>query len=198
MARLSPVERDVLPEDQRRFWDAVRAIRRGPITGPFITFMNSNRDLAARVAHLGNYFHSRGQADVSPLPLRVRVLTALLMARTMDGVYEWNAWVPHALEAGVERELVDAIRERRPLDGLLRGDDPLVVDLCGQLLGGKHRLTEESYQAGIARFGVQGMVEFVVNLGYFTMLAFPLNAFEINLSAAQRAKRDPAEPDLPI
>ena len=36
MSRLNTVERDSLPENQRRFHDAVKAIRRRPITGPFM------------------------------------------------------------------------------------------------------------------------------------------------------------------
>ena len=34
MARLTAIERESLPQDQRRFFDAVRWIRRSPITGP--------------------------------------------------------------------------------------------------------------------------------------------------------------------
>ena len=65
MSRLKTVERDTLPFEQRRFHDAVKAIRRRPISGPFIVLMNSSPDLAARFAHLGHYFHARaaGVAD---------------------------------------------------------------------------------------------------------------------------------------
>ena len=72
MARLRMLEREALPEDQRRFHDAVKAIRRRPISGPFVVTMNSSPDLAARFAHLGHYFHARGQADESIVSIRVR------------------------------------------------------------------------------------------------------------------------------
>src|SRR5688572_31876082 len=107
MARLAMVERDALPEDQRRFHDAVRAIRRRPISGPFIVLLNSSPDLAARFAHLGHYFHARGQADESILSLRVRTFTALIGARALNAPYEWSAWVGWAVEAGVPQEAVD-------------------------------------------------------------------------------------------
>ncbi|HEX6005265.1 MAG TPA: hypothetical protein VFZ14_14865, partial [Burkholderiales bacterium] len=84
MSRISPVAREALPEHQRRFYDAVRAIRRRPISGPFIVTMASSPDLAARIAHLGHYFHSRGQADESILPLRVRCFVALIGSRALD------------------------------------------------------------------------------------------------------------------
>ena len=113
MSRLHAIERDALPEDQRRFHDAVKAIRRRPITGPFVVLMNSSPDLAARFAQLGHYFHSRGQADESILSLRVRGFASLIGSRALDAPYEWSAWVNWTLEAGVPQDTVDAIREGR-------------------------------------------------------------------------------------
>lgn len=80
------VQREQLPEDQRRFYDAVKAIRRRPISGPFITLLNSSPDLTARYAHLGHYFHARGQADESILSLRVRTLTAMILSRALSRI----------------------------------------------------------------------------------------------------------------
>jgi 4-carboxymuconolactone decarboxylase len=191
------IDREQLPEDQRRFHDAVRTIRLGSITGPFITLLNSSPDLAARVAHLGHYFHARGQADESILSVKVRTFVAVILSRALDGTYEWGAWVGQALKAGVSRSTVDAIRERRrPPD--LSSEDALVLDFCTQLLTGNHRVNEATYRAALEHFGAQGVVELAMTLGYFAMIAFPLNAFEIGPSAAQLRQRDPAEPPLPI
>ncbi len=197
MARLSMIQRGELPADQRRFYDAVKAIRRMSVTGPFITFLNSSPELAARVAHLGNYFHARGQADESILPLRARTLSALVISRILDGVYEWSAWVPHALKAGVPQDTIDAIRDRGTPRNLTP-EDALVIDICTQLLTGTHRVSDATYRAARDHFGRQGIVEFIANVGYFAMLAFPLNAFEITLSPEQLSKRDPGTIGLPI
>lgn len=186
--RLPTVTREQLPEDQRRFFDAVRAIRRRPISGPFIVTMNSSPDLAARFAHLGHYFHSRGQADESILSLRVRTFVALVGSRMLDVPYEWNAWVGWALEAGVPQDTVDAIREGRTPPNLTV-EETLVRDFCTQLAGGNHRVNDATYQAALKHFGAQGVVELVVCLGYFAMIAFPLNAFEIEMSKEQLALR---------
>ncbi|MGZ8156134.1 MAG: hypothetical protein ACXWUH_15265 [Burkholderiales bacterium] len=43
MIRLSTIERGALPEDQRRFHDAVKAIRRRPISGPVIVVVRAIR-----------------------------------------------------------------------------------------------------------------------------------------------------------
>lgn len=194
--RLSTVAREQLPEDQRRFHDAVKAIRRRPISGPFIVTMNSSPDLASRFAHLGHYFHSRGQADESILSLRVRTFVALVGSRAFDVPYEWNAWVNWALEAGVPQDTADAIREghgyHRPPN--LTAEEALVQDFCTQLATGRHRVSDATYQAALKHFGVQGVVELTVCLGYFMMIAFPLNAFEIEMSTEQKAMRKPFEP----
>ncbi|MBI4193859.1 MAG: hypothetical protein HY526_02145 [Betaproteobacteria bacterium] len=187
------IERDALPPDQRRFHDAVKAIRRNPISGPFIVTMNSSPDLAVRFAHLGHYFHARGRADESIVSIRVRTFIALIGSRALDGPYEWAAWVNWALEAGVPQDTVDAIRERRPPPNLT-AEDVLVTDFCTQLISGNHRVSDATFKAALDRFGVQGLVELVVTLGYFAMIAMPLNAFEIEMSPEQKAKRKPFAP----
>jgi len=193
MARLGVVERDALPENERRFHDAVKAIRRRPISGPFIVTMNSSPDLAARFAHLGHYFHARGQADESIVPIRVRSFVSLIGSRALDAPYEWAAWVNWALEAGIPQDTVDAIREGQP-PANLTSEERLVTDFCTQTISGNHRVNDTTFKAALDHFGTQGLVELVVTLGYFAMIALPLNAFEIEMSAAQHAQRKPFEP----
>lgn len=193
LGRVTMIERDALPADQRRFHDAVKAIRRRPISGPFIVTMNSSPDLAARFAHLGHYFHARGQADESIVSIRVRTFVALIGSRALDGPYEWGAWVNWALDAGVPQDTVDAIRERRTPRNLT-AEETLVADFCAQLISGNHRVSDATYRAALDHFGVQGLVELVVTLGYFAMIALPLNAFDMEMSSEQKSNRKPFAP----
>ena len=188
MARLSAVQRESLPEDQRRFFDAVRWIRRRPISGPFIVSINSSPDLAARIAHLGHYFHSRGQSDESILSMRVRTFVSVIGSRALDAPYEWSAWVNWALEAGVPQETVDDVREGRAPRNLT-AEDRLVTDFCMQLISGDHRVSDATFKAALDHFGLQGLVELVMTIGYFAMIALPLNAFEIEMSPEQKGQR---------
>ena len=190
------IQREQLPRDQRRFHDAVKAIRRNPISGPFITLLNSSPDLATRVAHLGHYFHARGQVDESIVPMRVRGFIAAIGARALDGAYEWCAWINWALGAGVSQATVDAIRESRPLPPLPHADQ-LALAVCSELTSGAHRLSEQTFSAALEHFGWRGLVELVATLGYFALIAFPLNAFEIEMTSDQLAKRKPFAP-LPL
>jgi 4-carboxymuconolactone decarboxylase len=196
LARLSAVQRDALPEDQRRFFDAVKWIRRRPISGPFIVSMNSSPDLAARIAHLGHYFHARGQADESILSMRVRTFISVIGSRALDAPYEWSAWVNWALEAGVPQQTVDDVREGRA-PRQLTAEDALVTEFCTQLISGNHRVSDATFKAALDHFGLQGLVELVVTIGYFAMIALPLNAFEIEMSAEQKSTRKPFAP-LPV
>jgi 4-carboxymuconolactone decarboxylase len=192
LARVDKVERESLPPEERRFFDAVLAIRRRPISGPFIVLMNSSPDLAARFAQLGHYFHARGQADESIVPIRDRSFISLIGSRVLESPYEWAAWVNWALDAGVAQATVDAIREGRPLD--LDPTEKLVNDVCGQLVSNNHRVNDATFNAALKHYGVRGVVDLVVTLGYFAMIALPLNAFEMQMSAAQLGQRKPFKP----
>ena len=193
MTRLGMVERDALPENERRFHDAVKALRRRAISGPFIVTMNSSPELAARFAHLGHYFHARGQADESIVSIRVRAFISLIGSRALDAPYEWAAWVNWALEAGVPQDTVDAIREGKP-PANLTPEEKLVAEFCTPMISGNHRVDNATFKAALDHFGVQGLTELVVTLGYFAMIALPLNAFEIEMSASQHAQRKPFAP----
>jgi 4-carboxymuconolactone decarboxylase len=78
----------------------------------------------------------------------------------------------------VPEDAIDAVRERRKPTNLNK-EDALVYEVVTQLLGEGHRLREETYATALEHFGPQGIVELVANLAYFSMIAFPLNAFEI-------------------
>jgi len=62
------------------------------------------------------------------------------------------------------------------------------------MISGNHRVSEATFKAALDHFGVQGLVELVVTLGYFAMIALPLNAFEIEMSSAQHGQRKPFAP----
>ena len=189
MQRLQRPERESLPPEERRFYDAVKAIRRRPISGPFIVLTNSSADLAARFAQLGHYFHSRGQADESIVPLRDRGFISLIGSRFLEAPYEWAAWHNWSVEAGVPQSTADAIREGRPLE--LEPLETLINDFVGQLVTGNHRVSDATFKAALEHYGTKGLVELVVTLGYFAMIALPLNAFEMTMTAEQLGIRKP-------
>ena len=176
MARLPTIQREQLAPEQQPFYDAI-AQSRGTISGPFTVLLNSP-DLAARVAGVGAYIRFEAM-----LPLKVRTLAAIFTARELDCQYEWAAWVPQAQAAGVRDEIIAAVRDRRPPRDTTE-EESQVLDFCHQALRGNHHVSEATYQAVVARFGVQGAVELAATIGYFAMIAMPLNAFEVDPNPA--------------
>src|SRR5690349_8321781 len=128
--------------------------------------------------------------------MRVRTFISVVGSRALDSPYEWSAWVNWSLEAGVPQETVDDVREGRA-PRHLTAEDRLVADFCTQLISGGHRVSDATFQAALDHFGIQELVELVMTVGYFALIALPLNAFEIEMSAEQKSRQKPFAP-LPV
>ena len=126
----------------------------------------------------------------SSLPQHVRELAMLTTARAMDCQYIWNAHAALGREAGLSNNLVDSIRDKRPLPRL-SAEEAAVVN-CGTEFFATHRVSENTFDAMMNLFGVQGLVELTSLMGYYAMLAFNANTVELGLP------QDTAEPPLPV
>jgi 4-carboxymuconolactone decarboxylase len=162
--------REDVPSGGQAAWDAIAGTR-GHVIGPFCALLNSP-ELASRIAHLGDHVRFR-----SPLAPAVRELAILSVARAMDCRFEWAAHVPIARQAGVREEAIAAVRDRRAPAGLT-ADEAAIVTYASDLLH-KHRVSEETFAAVRDRLGVAGAVELTASVGYYSMIACTLNAFEI-------------------
>jgi len=76
----------------------------------------------------------RREAGISP---RIREIAIMTTAREFDSLFEWNAHEPEGLKEGVPPAVVDAIKNRKSLDGL----DPTdaIVTQFGALLAWRFR-----------------------------------------------------------
>jgi 4-carboxymuconolactone decarboxylase len=171
MARVPLVDsRAGLTPGQQEVWDRI-AKSRGRVAGPFGVLLHSP-EIARRTADLGSYI--RFESALGPADRELAVLTA---ARAMDCAYEWGAHVPEAVKAGVRREAIEAIGERRAPAGLTP-DEAQIVAYVTQLLG-RHRVDEPTFAALRARLGLEALVELTATVGYYGMLACTLNAFDV-------------------
>ncbi|MBI3916386.1 MAG: hypothetical protein HY322_05200 [Betaproteobacteria bacterium] len=166
-----------LPAPNQHFFD--RIIRtRGRVAAPFQVLLNSP-DVADRVASVGEFLLY--DTVLSP---PAKTLVWLIAAREYDCDYEWTASVRHARQAGLPDALIDAIRERKPPAGLTR-EQEVLVEFCRQLLRGNHRVDDATYRAAVEQFGVAATVQIAAMIGYFVMLAFVVNAFEVDPTEAE-------------
>ncbi|WP_418280479.1 carboxymuconolactone decarboxylase family protein [Halorubrum sp. DTA98] len=163
-------DRDDVPEGHRHRYDAIEESR-GGVRGPFGVLMNSP-EVAGRIGHLGAYLRYE-----SVLPDAERELTIINTAREWDCAYEWAAHEPIARKAGVRSEAIEAVATRASADGLTETER--VIVLYGRELLRDNRTTKATYESAKNQFGVQGVMELTAMVGYYSMLACVLNAFEV-------------------
>lgn len=171
MARISTIEqKESLASEHHSIYDAI-AQSRGQVRGPFAVLLHSPQ-VAERTAHLGAYIRFESRLD--PKEAELVILTA---ARELDCQHEWAAHVPLARKAGVREETIAAIRDRKAPLGL--GPDEAEISNYVQQLLRSHRVNQATFQAMLDRFGVKRLVELTASIGYYSMLACTLNAFEV-------------------
>ena len=170
MARLPSIisKNQVAPEHQAVF-DAVVASR-GAVQGPFTMLLHCP-ELAQHMVNIGGFVRFEGKLDK-----RVRVLAAMTVAREFDTLYVWGAQSGSARRQNVPETTIAAIREKHS-----RGvppEDVQVIEFTRELIR-KHRVSDASAKALLARFGNEGMIEFTGAIGYYSMLCTMANAVEL-------------------
>jgi 4-carboxymuconolactone decarboxylase len=172
MERLPDIDEANLTADQRRIYDEIMRVR-GRVRGPFAVWLR-NAELGEYTLKLQDMFASR----VS-LERRLVQLMILVAARLSTAQYAWFIHEPHALNHGIAPEIVEAIRERRTPD-FTREDERAVYDITLEL-NTTRSLSEANFERGIALFGERAMVELVSAIGFYSMVAMTLNAFDIQV-----------------
>ena len=177
MARTPAVTRESIAEDQRAAFDEVVQQRGGlPTGGPGSVILNAP-EVAKHALGLAGFLRS----DSSSLAPRIRELGMLLAARENDCQYIWNAHAPSARAAGLRDDIVDALRDKRELPSLA-ADESAVIDY-GREFFRTRRVSQATFDVALAQFGAQGLVELTTLLGCYSMLAFNVNAFGVELPA---------------
>ena len=126
----------------------------------------------------------------STVPAKARELAMLTTARAMDCQYVWNAHAPAARREGVSDALVDALRDKKPLPAM--APDEAAVVAFGTEFYKNHKVSDETFQAALAQFGAQHLVELTALMGNYAQTAFFLNAFSVELPEQR------TEPVLPV
>ncbi len=170
MSRLPELDESQLNSEQKKVYDEIKRLR-GQVRGPFAVWLR-NAELCESALKLQELFASRVK-----LERRLVQLMILISARMATAQFAWFVHEPHALKSGVSREIVEAIRERRTPD-FTREDERVVYDITLEL-NARRSLSEGNYNRGLSMFGEQGMVELVSAIGFYSMVAMTLNAFEV-------------------
>src|SRR5919197_3408882 len=174
MARVPPATKESLPQHLRDPFDAVIESGGGlPRTGPVSVMINSP-EACRRAFHFSDYL--RRESTLAP---HVQELAMLMTARELDCQYVWNAHAASGKKAGLSAELVEALRDRKPLPSLKPVEAAVIS--YGQEFFHTHRVSRGAFQAALEQLGVQGLAELTMLMGYYGMLAFCVNAFDGDL-----------------
>jgi 4-carboxymuconolactone decarboxylase len=175
------------PEDytprQKEMADRIGGAR-GRVGGPFLCWLHSP-ELCDKVEALGAFVRFESSLD-----LRLRELILLIAARNFDAQYSWNAHIDRCVDAGIKREAIDQLARKEVPDFGDR-EAQTVYNFCTELLT-DHFLSDATFAEANELFGDVGCVDIVGTLGNYSMLAFCLNAFEVDL----QPDREPPYPDV--
>jgi 4-carboxymuconolactone decarboxylase len=175
MSRFDVLDREQMSPRQREVADAIASGPRGALKGPFLALIH-NPELASRVQSLGEHLRYG-----TGLPQQLVEIAILVTARRWSCDYEWAAHARIAREAGLREAVIDSISQRtRPHD--LAPEEALMLDFAGETVW-RGEPSETSYDAAVARWSRATVLDLLAVCGYYTMLAFVLNAARLPLPA---------------
>jgi 4-carboxymuconolactone decarboxylase len=132
--------------------------------------------LADPAQKLGEFLRYR-----TSLPPSLSELSILVVARHWDCDFEWHQHAAIALRGEMSPDIVEAIRnDREPLQ---LNEAQRAVYAFARVLLEEHFVPDPIYDRVKSLFGVVGAVELTALVGYYTLIAFTLNAHQVPLPA---------------
>jgi 4-carboxymuconolactone decarboxylase len=110
---------------------------------------------------------------ICPLEKRIGEFAAIIAARHWSQQFEWWAHYRQAVEAGLKREIADAVGEGRRPTGMAE-DEEIVYDFLTEALQ-THGASDVTYARTLAKFGEQGIIDLLAVAGYYGTLALFMN-----------------------
>ena len=176
MARIPLVTRDQVAATEQPAYDAFMASRQGrPNIGPYSLLLHMP-EMAQRLEALRTYIR-----DEASLPQRLQELVMISVAAEMGCAFIWYAHAAAARQAGLRGDIVDNIRDKRPLVNL-DADEQTVIDFTRELL--QHRkVSRPTFDAATARFGQRGAMTLTNLVACYAVLAYNMNTYELEAPA---------------
>jgi 4-carboxymuconolactone decarboxylase len=178
VSRLPDLRRDQLDPAGQEVFDQVVGSRgsqvvtgAGGLAGPFNAFVHAP-DVGRHLSALGAALRFGTSID-----RRLTELAIITVGSRWKAEFEWWAHARMAREQGVPDAVVDAIG-RGDDPPFAAGDERIVYAVARELtVGGQ--LSQDSYSAAHGLLGDTGLVELIALCGYYTLISYLLNAFEV-------------------
>ncbi len=192
MSRLTQVIPASMNSDQRELFELITGGQRGKyglddreridregMRGPFNAWLHVPA-MGIPAQALGDQLRFSGA-----LSDRQREIAILCVAAHWQADYEAWAHAKIAAVHGVETEVIDAI---------LAGDAPALADESERIIHEfvvsllrEHRVSDAVFGTALDHCGEAVLVELVMVMGYYVMVAATLNAFEVALPSGERS-----------
>jgi 4-carboxymuconolactone decarboxylase len=180
MSRLRDLHRDELDAPGLEVWDLIVGTRgaqvvseTGVLTGPFNAFVHAP-DVGRNVAALGAVLRFGTSMD-----RRLTEVAILTVASRWKAEFEWWAHARLAREVGVPDAVVEAIG--RGDEPPFAADDERIVHTVAGELTRTGQVSKEHYDAAVGLLGESSMVELISLCGYYSLISFLLNGFDVSL-----------------
>jgi 4-carboxymuconolactone decarboxylase len=181
MARLDPLPRDKWPDDLRPILEVVpEGFDASLGENNIFSTLARNPELFKAWLPFGGYLLGGGR-----LPAEDRELLILRTAVRTRSSYEWGQHVRISLGIGMSRQTIDRVAEGPDADGwsaheaaLLRAAD----ELCGDSV-----LSEETWAALGETYDEKELIEAIMLVGHYNMVAFALNSLGVELDEGLEA-----------
>jgi 4-carboxymuconolactone decarboxylase len=184
MARIPLVTRDQVAEKEKPAYDAFMASRTNrPNIGPYSLLLHMP-EMSQKLEALRT--HIRAEASLSQ---KLQELVMISVAREMGCAFIWYAHAAPARQAGVRDDIVDNIRDKRPLANL-DPEERAVVDFTRELLQNR-KVSRPTFDAATARFGQRGVMTLTNLVACYAVLAYNMNTYELEAPAHPTEKALP-------
>ena len=181
--RMPPIPVEQMTSAQKEIAAEIAAGPRGKVEGPYWPILRSP-GFARCVQKVGAYYRYE-----CPLDRRINEMAALIAARSWTQQFEWDVHILQALDAGLKREVAQAIAEGRRPDGMAE-DEAILYDFTAELLANKG-VSDATYVKAVGKFGESGVVDILGIVGYYTMLAMIMNVGRTTLLDGRLFPIDP-------
>lgn len=165
-SRLPIVDRNELDEDGKAYYDSRRS--------PDSTSLGGIRGPGSVRLH-----GSPGGLANSNVDKRMQELARLVVSREMDQPFEWTLHEPVALRNGLEPEIIDVIRYRRPLDDVPETEASIIQ--WGRELFQNHRVSPETFARVLKNIGKRDLIDLCGFMGAYTNTAILLHTVDAYL-----------------
>jgi len=173
MPRLAPLDMDQLTPAQQGVVDKMLAGPRGGMRGPFESLL-VRPELCDRVQHLGAYcrFDTTLERDVAELAI-------ILTGKHWQAQFEFWAHARLAREVGLPEEVIEAVRTGAPIE--TDNASYRAVHAFATEYFATNRVGDATYEQARSALGEEGVVDLVGLVGYYGLVSFTLNVFEVGL-----------------